>query len=71
MTEQEFIDELAEALELECEAKIDDEFRDYDEWDSMMFLTLVAYLQQRHGFNLTAEIFGDLDTWRDLYERVK
>lgn len=71
MTEQEFINELAEALELECEAKIDDEFRDYDEWDSMMFLTLVAYLQQRRGFNLTAEIFGELDTWRDLYERVK
>lgn len=70
VTEEQFLTGLAEALELETTMSMDDEFRDYDDWDSLMFLTLVTYLGQQYAFNLTAEVYNEVDTWRDIYARL-
>ncbi len=69
-TEEQFLSGLAEALEVDFSMGMDDEFRDYDDWDSMMFLTLVAYLRQEYTFDLTAEVYNEVDTWRDIYTRL-
>lgn len=70
MTESKFLAGLTEALELENNACMDDEFRDYDEWDSMMFLSLVTYLRESCGLELTPETFGSVDTWKDIYNKL-
>lgn len=69
-TEEQFLSGLADALEVDTGMGMDDEFRDYDDWDSMMFLTLVAYLRQQYSFDLTAEVYNEVDTWRDIYTRL-
>ena len=65
-----FLSKLSEVLELECDANIDDEFRDYDEWDSLMFLALVTHLRDEYGIDLTPELFESIDTWEDIYEQL-
>lgn len=70
MKEEEFLAMLTEALELDSGIGLDDDFRDYDEWDSMMFLALVTLMYDRYNYSLTPEVFGEIDTWRDLYHRI-
>ena len=70
MAESEFLAGITEALELEDNAYIDDNFRDYEEWDSMMFLSLVSYLRDTCGLELTPETFESVDTWKDIYNKL-
>lgn len=70
MTEEEFLTGITDALELENEAQMDDEFRDYDEWDSLMFLSLVTYLRENCSLELTPELFECVDTWEDIYKKL-
>lgn len=65
-----FLSELTDALELEFEAQGGDEFRDYDDWDSLMFLSLVTYLRESCGFEMTREVFESVDTWEDIYQKL-
>ena len=69
-TSKDFLAKLTEALELECGACMDDEFRDYDEWDSLMFLSLVTHLRDEYGLELTPELFESVDTWEDIYTKL-
>ena len=70
MTETDFLAGLADALELDCEICMDDEFRDYEDWDSLMFLSLVTYVRENCALELTPEIFETVDTWRDIYNKL-
>ncbi len=70
MTETDFLAEITDALELETEASLNDEFRDYEEWDSLMFLSLVTYLRDHCNLELTPEIFETVDTWEDIYNKI-
>lgn len=70
MTEEQFLTELADALEVENPMSMEDEFRDYDEWDSMMYLSLVIFLRESYSFELTPELFNEVDTWQDIYDRL-
>lgn len=70
ITKPEFLAGLISALELENNISMDDEFRDYDDWDSLMFLSLVAYLRDTCNLNLTPELFETVDTWEDIYNKL-
>ena len=70
MTEEQFLTELADALEVETTMSMEDEFRDYDEWDSMMYLSLVIFLRESCSYELTPELFNEVDTWQDIYDRL-
>lgn len=70
MTEEQFLATLADALEIETAVSMDDEFRDYEEWDSMMYLSLVICLRESCGFELTPDVFNAVDTWQDIYDRI-
>ncbi len=61
-----FIHDIQEALELERDICLTDEFRDYDEWDSLAFLSLVTLLRDTYGLTIDAGDFNDIDTWEDI-----
>lgn len=66
-----FIEGLKEALELEeKEVKFTDEFRNYDEWNSLGQLSLIAMLDDRFEVTIEEEVFKKLVTVEDLYNEV-
>lgn len=70
MTIEQFLQTLKQSLHLDS-VEAGDEFRDYDKWDSLMFLSLVATLEEEFGYKADVEFFFDLDTWQDLYDALR
>ncbi len=69
--ENKFIEALKEALEMEDqEINFDDKFRDYDTWDSLSRLSLIAVLDSEFDIQIEDEKFSKLETVRDLYNAV-
>ncbi|AXG73146.1 acyl carrier protein [Flavobacterium arcticum] len=69
--ENKFIEALKEALEMEDqEINFDDNFRDYDTWDSLSRLSLIAVLDEEFEVQIEDAKFEKLITVKDLYEAV-
>ena len=66
-----FIEAFKEALELENEVNLSDQFRDYDEWDSLARLSLIAMLDDEFELQIENEQFEKLETVEDLLNAVK
>ncbi len=66
-----FITALAEALEMEDnEIKMEDTFRDYDTYDSLSELSILAMLDSDFGIELEMNEYNTYLTVGDLYKRV-
>ncbi len=71
MNKEQFIDDLKEALELEeRDIRMEDEFRHYEEWDSLTFLSLLTMLRQDYGLALDIDTFNSIRTWGELYDKI-
>lgn len=64
---EKFIKLFGEALEREDEIKMEDNFRDYEEWDSITYLTVIAMLDEEYGVQIEEAEFQKLRTVEDLY----
>lgn len=63
-----FIEKLKEVLEIEdCEINPTDIFRDYDEWDSLAYLSVIAFLDEEFDIQIEEAEFKKLITVEDLY----
>ena len=62
-----FIELLAEALEREDEIKMEDNFRDYDEWSSIAYLSVIAMMDENYKTQIEEAEFQQLKTVQDLY----
>lgn len=70
--EEKFISLFKEALEIDGrELQLSDTFRDYDEWDSLSYLSVIAMLDDEYGIEIETEDFVMLKTLGDLIEEVK
>jgi acyl carrier protein len=66
-----FILAFADAIERDAaNMNAEDNFRDYEEWDSIALLSLVAMLDDNYGVNIPREIFERLETVQDLIDQV-
>lgn len=66
-----FITALAEALEMEeNEIKIEDKFREYENYDSLSELSILAMLDSDFDIELEMEEYNKYITVDDLYKRV-
>lgn len=65
-----FLAKIREALELDSRITMADEFRNYDEWDSLAFLTLIAVLKDEYDRVLTADAFNNMKTWQEVYDWI-
>lgn len=70
--EQNFFEQLKEIFELNAgEININDKFRDYEKWDSLTALTVIAMLDSEFGIVLESREFNKLITVGDLLSEVK
>ena len=70
--EQNFFEQLKEIFELNTgEININDKFRDYEKWDSLTALTVIAMLDSEFGIVLESREFNKLITVGDLLSEVK
>lgn len=55
----------------ELEIKLSDSFRDYDDWDSLAYLSMIAALDEEFGIEIEDEDFEKLETVSDVLNAVK
>lgn len=67
---QAFLGQMQQLLELPFAPQMQDEFRSYEEWDSLALLTLSTAMKEDYGVNLSTELFNAVRTWGDLYRRL-
>ena len=65
---EKFIEKFAEAIERENEIKMEDNFRDYDEWSSIAYLSVIAMMDEDYDTQMEEAEFKQLKTVQDLYE---
>lgn len=69
---EQFLAIIKEALEIEDrELNIEDNFKEYDEWDSLGQLTLIAELDANYSVTIDGETFDKLNTLEELMAEVE
>ena len=68
--ETQFIEAFREAVEREGEILLTDEFRKYDEWGSLAYLSVIAMLDENYGVIIELEDFRKQITVGALMEEV-
>jgi len=63
-----FVELLAEAIEREDEIKMEDEFRNYPEWNSIAYLSIIAFMDEEYDTQLEEAEFKQLKTVQDMYD---
>lgn len=70
--EQQFIEKLKEVLEIEDrELNLSDTFRDYPEWNSLNFLTLISMIDEEYDLVIEGKEFKTLQTVGDIVNVIK
>ena len=65
-----FLKHFADAIDRNGEVKMEDEFRNYEEWDSLASLALVSMLDDEYEINISHNEFEKLKTVKDLYDHI-
>ncbi len=69
--EEKFLNSLKEAMDVEAhEVKMTDKFREYEEWSSLTYLSVIAMLDEEYDFQIEESDFRKLQTVADLYNAV-
>ncbi|WP_163381073.1 acyl carrier protein [Cyclobacterium sp. SYSU L10401] len=70
--EKKFLALIKEALEMEDrEPQLSDQFKEYDEWDSLSRLTLIAELDDQFDVTIASEEIEAMDTLQELLDKIK
>ena len=62
-----FIELFAEALEREDEIRMEDEFRNYPEWSSIAYLSVIAMMDEEYDVQVEEEDFKKLRTVQAVF----
>lgn len=69
---EKFLEAFKEALELEDEnVSFDDTLADFDTWDSMSRLSLIALLDEHFEVEVSDAEFDDIETVQELFKLVE
>ena len=72
MDTQKFIELFAEALDIEASnLSVDTEFRTLDEWDSMVYLSVIAMLDDEYDIQIENAEFKPLKTIGDIINYIE
>ena len=70
--EQKFVDLFKETLEIEDrEISLADEFRGFDEWDSLALLSIIAMIDEEYDVIIESNSFQKLQTVGDIYNFIQ
>lgn len=65
---EKFIELFAEALEREGVIKMEDDFRSYEEWSSIAYLSVIAMMDGEYDTQIEEADFKKLRTVQDVYD---
>lgn len=65
---EKFVNLFAEAIEREDEIKMEDEFRNYEEWSSLAYLSIIAMMDEEYEVQIEESDFKKLRTVQDVYD---
>ncbi|WP_445715163.1 acyl carrier protein [Flavobacterium sp.] len=69
--EAKFLEMISDVLEIENRTlTMEDTFRNYDEWDSLARLSLIAEIDDVYNVVIEDEVFKNLITLSDLYNEI-
>jgi len=71
ISEIEFLVQIQDLLEREQTVLGEDRFRSYEEWDSLAYLSVVAFIDEKYHVIIPFEIFRDFTTIGDIFEYVQ
>jgi len=73
MNEEKFLEDFANMFEITDpeDIKMDTDFRELEEWDSLIALSLIAMADEEYGVTLTGDDIRLAKTIADLFEKVK
>lgn len=63
-----FIELFAEAIEREDEIKMEDEFRNYEEWSSIAYISVIAMMDEEYDTQIEEADFKKLRTVQAVYD---
>ncbi len=66
---EQFIEELIDVFERD-DIDPDDEFRDYEEWDSLAYLSVIAMIDEEYDIVIPGEEFAKLIKIIDIYNYI-
>ena len=70
--EQKFLDLVIDTLEIEDrDIQLSDNFRDFQEWDSLANLSLVAILDDEFGIVIDTERFKQMTTLQEIFDAIQ
>ncbi len=69
--ETEFLVQFTELLERETPVVLSDVFREYDNWDSLAYLSVISFVDEEYGLVIPREEFGKLKTIGDIYNFIQ
>jgi acyl carrier protein len=69
--ENKVIDAFREAMDNDdLDIQLNDKFREYEDWDSLAYLSMIAALDEEFGVEIEDEVFEALETVGDLVNAV-
>ena len=72
MNTKEFIEKFAEAIDVEAASlNIETEFRTLPEWDSIVYLSVIAMLDEEYGIQIENAAFKALKTVNDVINYIE
>ena len=66
MKKEDFLVELEDLLQREDSCKEEDDLNDYEEWDSLSKMSVMAYYSKNFGIKLSLDSFRNINTVADL-----
>lgn len=70
MTIKEFTNQLAELIEIEDDLTLESNLKEYDEYDSMAIMSLVAFIHKNFGKQFNARQLNQVETVNSLVELI-
>ena len=64
-----FLESMLEVFERE-DINPEDEFRDYEEWDSLAYLSIIAMIDENYDIVIPGEEFAKLNRVIDIYNYI-
>jgi acyl carrier protein len=67
-----FVDKLSDTFEKDAaDIHAADAFKEYDEWDSLTLLSLMATLEEEYGMTIPRVDFDKIESVQELFDYVK
>lgn len=65
-----FLEELAELLEIEEALSVESNLKDYEEYDSMAIMSLIAFIHKNFGKQFNARQLNQIDSVQSLVDLI-